>query len=220
MFQAVFSWAQAPVAWITAAMDGVRPPGAARAAGRPAAQSAGRRGDRRSRQRAGIPAADPDPVLFHSAARGQRLSAARRLSARSAHGQHRAVRPLLHPAAVVLLLRHPGHHGDAHHSESQGSARDHPARADDDLFSAAAGLCADHRRVHSEALGRAVQSAGTGAVRALPGRRCRRGARGLDHAPRDPALELSAVAHGVARVPLAQPAQSAHRASGSARRSF
>ena len=52
------------------------------------------------------------------------------------------------PLAVELRLRRAGDHGDAHHRGSQGPADDHPGRAADDLLGAAAGLHADHRRLH------------------------------------------------------------------------
>ncbi len=55
----------------------------------------------------------------------------------------------LHPDAQFLRLRHPRHHGHAHHREPQGPAGDHPGRAADELLGAAAGLYAAHRRVHS-----------------------------------------------------------------------
>ncbi len=59
------------------------------------------------------------------------------------------VGPRLHPLAVELRLRGAGHHGDANDRRSEGPADDHPGRAADDLFGAAAGLHFDHRRLHS-----------------------------------------------------------------------
>ena len=70
MFQAVFSWAQAPVAWITAGMDALGTGGAAAMPAGPLRSLLVERRHRRRRQRAGVPAADPDPVLLHPAARG------------------------------------------------------------------------------------------------------------------------------------------------------
>ncbi len=186
MFQAVFSWAQAPVAWITAGMDafgqwvqGVMPPG-------PLRSLRGRRCNRRCRQRAGVPAADPDPVLLHPAARGQRLPATRGIPAGPAHGRHRPVRPLVHSAAVIVLVRHPRHHGYAHHPQPAGSPGDHSAGTDDDLLGAAAGVCAHHRCLHSTPVGRAAEPAGAGAVRAL---RCRCGGRGAGGAADAPGVQ-------------------------------
>ena len=95
---------------------------AAGAARRRAAQPAGRRHHRRRRQRAGVPAADPDPVPVHPRARGQRLPAARRVPARPPDGHGRPVGPRLHPAAVELRLRHSRHHGDAHDSQPRATA--------------------------------------------------------------------------------------------------
>ena len=87
----------------------------------PAARPAARRRDRRHRQRAGVPAADPDPVPLHPRARGLRLPAARGLHARPAHGAGRPLRTRLHSAAVELRLRHPRHHGRAHHSVARAT---------------------------------------------------------------------------------------------------
>jgi ferrous iron transport protein B len=53
--------------------------------------------------------------LLHPGARRLGLSAARGLSAGPPHGHGGAVGALVHPAAVQLCLRHPGHHGHAHH---------------------------------------------------------------------------------------------------------
>ena len=66
------------------------------------------------------------------------------------------------PLAVELRLRGSGHHGDAHHRRSEGPADDHPRRAADDLLGAAAGLHADHRRLHSRPRGRPGASASRG----------------------------------------------------------
>ena len=71
--------------------------------------------------------------------------------------------PRLHPLAVELRLRGAGHHGDADDRRSEGPADDHPRRAADDLLGAAAGLHADHRRLHS----RTRAWSGASACRAL-----------------------------------------------------
>ena len=62
-----------------------------------------------------------------------------------------SVGPRVHSLAVELRLRHSRDHGDAHHPKSPRPAGDHHDCAADDLFGAPAGLCADHRRVHSAA---------------------------------------------------------------------
>ena len=109
-----------------------------------------RRRDRRRRRGDHLPAADPDPVLLHPAARRHRLHGPRRLPDGPADARRRPVGPRLHPLAVELRLRGSGDHGDADDRRSQGPADDHPGRAADDLLGAAAGLHADHRRLHPE----------------------------------------------------------------------
>ena len=122
MFQAVFSWAKWPMDAVQNGMAGAGQLGRRAPERWPAAASAGGWRDRRRRQRAGVPAADPDPVRLHPGAGGLRLSAARGVPARSADGQGRPLRPRLHPAAVELRLRHPRHHGHAHHSRRRATA--------------------------------------------------------------------------------------------------
>ena len=116
MFQAVFTWAQLPMdldqggrrrGW--AVLTAWLPDGMLQ-------QPAGRRRDRGSGERAGLPAADPDPVPVHPRARGLRLPAARRVPARPPDGQRGPVRAFVHSAAVELRVRDPRHHGDAHAS--------------------------------------------------------------------------------------------------------
>ena len=92
MFQAVFSWAKAPQAWINAGvatlsawLAGVLPAG-------PAARPDPGWRARRHRQRAGVPAADPAAVRLHPGAGGLRLPAARGLHARPADGARRDCR--------------------------------------------------------------------------------------------------------------------------------
>ena len=92
IFQAVFSWAATPMEMIT---DGVGHLGAVLTANMPdghAEQPAGRRHHRRRRQRAGVPAADPDPVLLHPGAGRLRLPAARGLPAGPPDGRRGPVR--------------------------------------------------------------------------------------------------------------------------------
>ena len=179
MFQAVFSWAKAPQNLITDGvqrssgyLSGVLPAGPLRGL------LAGRR-DRRHRQRAGVPAADPDPFPVHPRARGLRLPAARGVHARSAHGPRRALGPRLHPAAVELRLRDSRHHGGTHHPFRPRPAGDDHDRPAHDLLGAAAGVRAAHRRVHPAARSGVPQPARPGAVCALPGRRRERARRRL-----------------------------------------
>ena len=93
-----------------------------------------------------------------------RLPAARGLPARPPDGRRGAVGALVHSAAVELCLRHPRHHGRAHHRQSaRPPGHDHD-RAADDLLGAAAGLCAADRRLHSAAQGRGACSSLQGLV--------------------------------------------------------
>jgi ferrous iron transport protein B len=68
-------------------------------------------------------------------------------------GRRGPVGPRLHPAAVQLCLRHSRRDGGAHHPEPARPPGDHHDRAADDLLGAPAGVCADHRRLHSRAPG-------------------------------------------------------------------
>ena len=58
------------------------------------------------------------------------------------HGMGGTVGPRVHSAAVEPCLRHPGHHGDAHHSELARPADHHHDRAAHDLLGAPAGVSA------------------------------------------------------------------------------
>ncbi len=149
MFQAVFAWAKPLMDLISAGFDALGGAGARRAARRAAAELHSERRDLRRRQRHRVPAADPDPVPVHPAARRPRLHGARRLPDGSHHGQRGPARPRLHSAAVELRLRHPRHHGDAGDRQPARSADHHPGRAADDLLGAHPGLHADHLGVHS-----------------------------------------------------------------------
>jgi hypothetical protein len=173
----------------------------------PSCAAAGRRHHRRRRQRAGLPAADPDSVPVHSGPRRFGLSAARGLPARPPDGYRRPLRPLVHPAAVELCLRHSRHHGGAHDLQLARPAGDDHDRTVDDLFGAPAGLRADHRRVHPGEHGRRrLQFAGAGAVRPLRGRSGERpGGRRGAQADRRQGFAASADAR-IAVVPLAAPA--------------
>ena len=151
VFQAVFAWAQVPMDAIKSGVGAFGELVGAGAAAEPAQGPAGQRRAGGRRQRAGVPAADHHPVLLHLGARGFGLSAARRIPARPGDGQRRTVRARLHPAAVELRLRHSRHHGDAHHPKSARPTGHHHDRAAHDLLGAAAGLRADHRRIHSAA---------------------------------------------------------------------
>ena len=129
VFQAVFAWAQLPMDAIKTGVGAfagwvgsVMPPSLLKGLAR-------RRRACRRRQRPRLSAADHHFVFFHPGARGFRLSAARRISARPRDGERRPVGPRLHPAAVEFCLCHSGHHGDAHHPESARPTGDHHDRA-------------------------------------------------------------------------------------------
>jgi hypothetical protein len=122
MFQAVFSWAAVPMDAIKAAMAGVGEWIATHMADGPLRSLLVDGVDRRRRQRAGLPAADPDPVPVHPRPRGFRLPAARRVPARQRDGQGGPVGARLHPAAVELRLRDPRDHGDANDRQLEGPA--------------------------------------------------------------------------------------------------
>ena len=193
---------------------GARPVHTTDAAGRSAPELAGRRNRGRHRQRARLPAADRDPVLLHTAARGQRLSAASSVPARPADGERRPLGSRVHPAVVQLCVRDPRNHGDAHDPEPARSPGDDHDRAAHDLLRAAAGVRARDRGIHPEPRGRAVQPAGAGAVHPVcRGNRLGDGGGLSSEAHRD-AHQLSPAAARAARVPLAQPAQPADRPVG------
>ncbi len=173
MFQAVFSWAKAPQAWINAGRRGVECVAVGHPAGGPPARADPRWRSRRHRQRAGVPAADPAAVRVHPRARGLRLPAARGVHARPPHGPRGTLGPRLHPAAVELRLRDPGRHGRAHHSLQPRPPGDHHDRPAHDLLGAAAGVCTVDRCLHSLAHHRLHEPARPGAVRALPRRASR-----------------------------------------------
>jgi ferrous iron transport protein B len=67
MFQAVFSWASLPMELIKGGVEALGAVSQRADAGYASAQPAGRWHRRRRRQRAGLPAADPDPVPLHPA---------------------------------------------------------------------------------------------------------------------------------------------------------
>ena len=117
--------------------------------------------------------------------------------------------PLLSSFACAI----PGHHGDARDRRSQGPADHDPDRAADDLFGAVAGLCGDHRRIHSGQHHRSRhRAAGAGAVRALRRRhRGRHGGRAGAAPDRDQGQRLG-IHHGTAQVPVAAAARSRDRA--------
>ena len=64
-------------------------------------------------------------------------------------GWRGTVGPRVHSVVVELRLRHPRHHGDAHHPELARPPDHHHDRAADDLFGAPAGVRAADRRVDS-----------------------------------------------------------------------
>ena len=204
---------------VVAAADGVDPGRRRGASGRArrrdsrirAEEPAARRRARGRRQRAGVPAADPDPVPLHPPARGFGLPAARGLPARPVDGQRRPVGSLVHPAAVELRVRRARDHGHAHDSESARPLDHDHDRAADDVFGAPAGVRAADRRVHSGAARRSGHpAAGPRAVRAVR-RRDRRGVPRVLRADPLDARAGRAVADGAARVPLAERASSRAR---------
>jgi ferrous iron transport protein B len=175
MFQAVFSLGQAADGLIKERREQARRGGRRAHAGYHPAQLAGRRHHRRRRQRAGVPAADPDSVPFILALEDSgylpraaflldRLMGTVGLSGRS-------FIPLLSSFACAI----PGIMARAYHQQLARPAVDDHDRTVDDLFGAAAGVRADHRRLHPEITCRwRLQSAGAGAVRPLRRRRGRR----------------------------------------------
>jgi Fe2+ transport system protein B len=148
IFQAVYAWATPLMDLIdagTGALAGwaaqVLPPGSA-------GQPDQRRHHRRPGRRGDLPAADPDPVRLHPGAGGVRLPAARGLPAGPDDGRGRAVGAFVHPAAVQLCLCGARDHV---HPLDPGPARPpghHPGCTADDLFGAAAGVCAADRCLH------------------------------------------------------------------------
>ena len=152
MFQAVFSWAQAPVAWITAGMDALR---AVRCS------SVMPPGPLRSLMVGGVIAGAGSVLVFlpqililfffillledsgylpRAAFLLDRLMGGVGLSGRS-------FIPLLSSFSCAI----PGIMATRTIPNVQGSAGDDSAGTDDDLLGAAAGVCADHRRLHSDA---------------------------------------------------------------------
>ncbi len=159
MFQAVFAWAKPLMDLIAAGFDwlGVL---AHDALPEGLLQSFIQNGVHlRRRQRAGVPAADPDPVPVHPAAGRPRLHGARGVPDGSHHGRRGPARPRLHSAAVELRLRDSRHHGDARDRQQARPADHHPGRAADDLLGAHPGLYADHLGVHSGPAGLGASSA-------------------------------------------------------------
>jgi ferrous iron transport protein B len=148
MFQGVFAWSEAPIALLESAVSGLQ---AIVARFVP-------EGFLRSLLADGVLAGvgsvvvflppDPDPVPVHPAPGSKRLHGPRGFHDGPADGARRPFRPRLHPAPLLLRLRDPRHHGDAHHRRSQAPPHHDPDRAAHDLFGAPAGLCDHHRRVH------------------------------------------------------------------------
>ncbi len=105
------------------------------------------RGGQGRRFRGGVRPADRAALPVPVRARGQRLPGARRLPHGPPAGEGRAARQELHPPAVVLRLRHPRHHGDAHHRQPARAPRHHPGRALHVVQRAPPGLRAGHRHL-------------------------------------------------------------------------
>nr|GEU28144.1 hypothetical protein [Tanacetum cinerariifolium] len=189
----------------------LRAPGrhAGRAHGRrPPAQPAGGRHRGRRRRRAGVPAADSDPVLLHLDAGRLRLPAARGVPARPPDGRRGPVGPRLHSAAVEFCLRHSRRDGRAHHSEPARPLCHHHDRAADDVFGAAARVRAGDCRLHSQSRrGRHHEFAGAGAVHPVRGRHRLGHAGGVGHEAHHGRQGQASADDGAARLPLAAPAQ-------------
>jgi hypothetical protein len=80
----------------------------------------------------------------------------------------RVCRVGVHSPAIELCLCDSGDHGDAHDSKSPRSPGDDHDCSSDDLFRTLAGVCADHRCVHSPAvIVGSPGTAGSGVVRAV-----------------------------------------------------
>ncbi len=184
MFQAVFSWAKAPQAWInsgiaylSAWLSGVLPAGPLR-------------GLLLDGVVAGtgsvlvflpqilllfafILALEDSGYLPRAAFMLDRLMGRVGLSGR-------AFIPLL----SSLCLRDPGGHGGAHHPFRARPPGDHHDRPAHDLLGTPAGVCALDRRLHPAAHGGLHEPARAGAVRAVPGRGGERaGRRAVPQAP-------------------------------------
>ena len=217
VFQAVFAWAQLPMDAIKTGVAGFGAWLGACAACKPAQGFVDQRHPGRCRQRSRVSAADHHFVFLHFDSRGLRIPAARRISARPRDGQRGTVGPRLHSAAVELRLCHSRDHGDAHHSKSARSIGDHHDRAVDDLFGAPAGVCVDHRRVHSAAddLGR-TGVAGRRVVRAVCGRRRERHGGGVRAEAQRQEHAFPGPDARVAGLSLAESAQSSASVCGSA----
>jgi ferrous iron transport protein B len=150
VFQAVFAWAQMPMDAIKAGVDGLRRLasmlGCPRVCSRVCSSTAC------SPASAACLVFLPQILIlffFILILEDSGYLAARRIPARSHHGQRRPLGTRIHSAVVELRLRHSGHHGDAHDPKSARPLGDDHDRAADDLFGATAGLCLDHRRIHT-----------------------------------------------------------------------
>ena len=201
MFQAVFAWSAIPADALEAGTVVARQRDRRCDARRRAALADRRRAVRGGRRGDRLPAADPDPVPLHPRPRIDRLHGPRGVPDGPADEPCRPVGARLHPLAVELRLRRAGDHGDAHDRRSQGPADDDPRRAADDLLGAAAGLHADHRRLHPGAQRRpGDRAAGPGAVRAVRRRRRRRLARRDRHSPHRGEGRRRGVHDGIAQI--------------------
>ncbi len=106
-----------------------RHPGRGLAAARPAEELLQGRHHLRRRQRDRVPAADRHPVLLHPGAGGPGLHGPRGLPDGPHHGRRRPARARLHPAALVLRLRHPRNHVDPRDRRQARPAHHHPGGA-------------------------------------------------------------------------------------------
>ena len=184
------------------------------AAARPAEELLQGRADFRRRQRDRVPAADRHPLLLHPGAGRSRLHGARGLPDGPHHGRRRPARARLHPAAVVLCLRHSRHHVDARHRRQARPAHHHPGGAADDLLGAHPGLHPDHRRLHPRPRGLGLRRpAGAGDVRPLRQRHRRRARRVVRHQAHVLARRAGRALHArTARLQAAAPQEPGDRA--------
>ena len=149
-FSMIFWIAQYPMDWIEAGFGAAGSfVGGFAPAGRPA-EPRRRRGHRRSRGRARLPAADLHPVFLPRAPRGHRLPGPRRVRDGPRGAQGRAAGQGVRADALGSRLRRAGDHGDANHRRPARPAGDDPRRPAADLLGEDPGL-RDGRRAAAAA---------------------------------------------------------------------
>ena len=149
MFQAVFSWAEAPMDWIDGGMAQLGAWTAAHLPGRTAVEPARQRRDRAARAACSSSCRRSSSCSCSSSRSRTRATCRAPPIYSTADGRCRALGPRVHPAAVEFRLRDPRHHGGAHHPELARPPDHHHDRAAHDLLGAPAGVRAAHRRAHS-----------------------------------------------------------------------